>query len=134
MASADDGLDQLSDEALARKLLEVTGAARTGKLLLDDILETLGKMQGLPAVLIERLKQNARADDLIDLLVPVYLKHYERPLMIAAIRFYDSEPGRALIALEPALLADAGEVGGSWGKAFAEKTLRELQAEANDGR
>lgn len=134
MASADDGLDRLSDEALARKLLEVTGAARTGKQLMDNMLETFGGMQGLPAGFIERLKQNARGDELVDHLVPVYLKHYERPLMLAVIRFYESVPGRALVAREPALLDDASEVGKNWGRGLAEKTLRELQAEQSDGR
>ena len=109
-----------------RKLLEVTGASGLGKQIADNMMETFRKMPTLPPGFIDRIKQNMHAEELTELVVPVYLKHYDRKTMLAAIRFYQSDSGRVLVKALPAVTAESMEVGKSWGRQLADRTLKDL--------
>ena len=106
--------------------LDLTGASKLGEQVADSMLETFRKMPNLPAGFIDKLQQNMHGSDLIELIVPIYLKHYDRETMIQVIRFYQSEPGKALIGALPAVTAESMEAGKVWGKVLAEKTLHDL--------
>lgn len=124
----DDGLAKLTSEQLARKLLEVTGAGELGKQVADQMLETFRKMPSLPPGFIDRFKQNLRTESLVDLIVPIYMKHLDRETTIAAIRFYDSAPGRRIVKTLPSVTAESMEAGKAWGAELARKTLNDLSS------
>jgi hypothetical protein len=128
--SPDDGLTKLSSEQLTRKLLEVTGAADLGKQVADGMMDSFGKMSSLPPGFIDRFKQNFQTDSLADLIVPIYMKHYDRDTIIAAIRFYGSAPGQRLVKALPAVTAESMEAGKTWGAELARKTLKDLSSGA----
>jgi hypothetical protein len=121
-----DSLDRLSDEQLVRKLLEVTGASGLGKQIADSMMDTFRKMPNLPPGFVDRIKQNIHAEELTDLIVPVYLKHYDRKTMLAAIHFYQSDSGRVLVKALPVVTAESMEVGKTWGRDLAQRTLKDL--------
>ena len=125
-ADPDDGLAKLSDEQIVRKLLEVTGASGLGKQVADSMMDSFRKMPNLPPGFIDRFQQNLRTETLVDLIVPIYLKHYDRQTLMAAIRFYESTPGQD-DGQGPAD-GDQGEHGGrqGLGRRFARKTLKDL--------
>jgi|SRR5580658_7009692 hypothetical protein len=123
--NANDGLDALTEDQLARKILTVTGAADIGKQIGNSMLENLAKMPNVPPGFIERIKENMKVDELTELIVPIYLKHYDRATMIAAIRFYQSEQGRKMVQALPAVTAESTEVGKAWGMALAKKAFAE---------
>jgi len=127
-AEPDDGLAKLSDDELARKLLAVTGGADIGKQIADKMMDAFRAMPNIPPGFTERFKQNVHPESFVDLVVPIYLKHYDRPTMIAAIRFYESEPGRKMVHELPAAMAEAMEAGKKWGADLAKKTLNDLAA------
>jgi hypothetical protein len=127
-ASADDGLAQLTDEQLVRKLLEVTGASGLGKQVGDGMMDAFRKMPSLPPGFVDRFKQNLHAEVLVDLIVPIYLRHYDRTTIIAAIRFYRSEPGQRMVSALPEVTAESMAAGKAWGADLAKKTLKDLEA------
>jgi|SRR5580692_7228057 hypothetical protein len=117
---------QMTDEQVVRKVLDLTGASRLGKQVADGMLANLRKMPDLPPAFLDRFQSNIHADDLVDLLVPIYLKHYNRQTLLATIAFYESDGGRALVKELPAVTAESMEVGRNWGSALAKKTLSDL--------
>lgn len=129
-ASPDDGLEKLNSEQLTRKLLEVTGAANLGKQVADGMMESFRKMSSLPPGFIDRFKQNIQPDSLVELIVPIYMKHFDRETIIAAIRFYESAPGRRMVKTLPAVTAESMEAGKTWGTELARKTLQDLASGA----
>ncbi|HEX3479271.1 MAG TPA: DUF2059 domain-containing protein [Kofleriaceae bacterium] len=129
-ASPDDGLEKLTSEQLTRKLLEVTGAANLGKQVADGMMESFRKMSSLPPGFIDRFKQNIQPDSLVELIVPIYMKHFDRETIIAAIRFYQSAPGRRMVKTLPAVTAESMEAGKTWGTELARKTLQDLASGA----
>ncbi|MEO7110745.1 MAG: DUF2059 domain-containing protein [Polyangiaceae bacterium] len=122
----DDGLDAMTDEQLVRKLLEATGAAALGKQVGDSMIDTFRKMPNLPPGFLDRFKQNLHVDELTELIVPIYLKHYDHQTLIAAIRFYRSDAGRKIVEQLPVITAESMEAGKKWGANLAKKTLRDL--------
>jgi hypothetical protein len=122
----DDGLDKLTEEQLARKLLEVMGASQLGKQVADAMLENFRKMPQLPPGFIDRFKQNMNIEALNDMVVGVYLKHLDRKAMTASIRFYQSEEGRRIVAVLPVITQESMDKGREWGSELAKKTLKDL--------
>jgi uncharacterized protein len=125
-AGGNDGLDALTDDQLARKILVVTGAADLGKQVASSMMDSLSKMPNMPPGFLERFKQDMRVDELTELIVPIYLKHYDRATMIAAIRFYQSDQGKRMIQALPQVTAESTEAGKAWGMALAKKALGDM--------
>ena len=59
-------------------------------------------------------------------MVPIYVKHYDRETLLAAIAFYESDHGQALIKELPAVTAESMELGRTWGTTIANRTLHDL--------
>jgi uncharacterized protein len=125
-ASGGKDLNELDREQLARKLIEVTMGKNLGNQVLDSMVESLRKLPGLPEGFIDRFRANARIEDLHDIIVPIYVKTYDRETMIAAIAFYQSEQGKILIEKLPEATRLSMEAGQRWGQQVAEKTLQEM--------
>jgi hypothetical protein len=125
-APSNDGLDKLSNEQLARKMLELTGSAKLAQQVMVSMGESLQKMPGMPNGFMAKLTANARPEDLINLLVPIYVRNYDRDTMIGAIHYYQSDAGKSLIAHLPEVTRESSAAGKGWGRALAEKTLRDM--------
>jgi len=124
-APADDLAGQ-THEQLARKLLAVTGAENIGKQMMDGMAESFRKMPGLAPGFMDRFSANARPEELVDLIVPIYVKNFDRDTLEGAIRFYETRQGRALVAAQPVATKESMEAGRAWGRKLAEKTLAEI--------
>jgi uncharacterized protein len=125
-SAPDEGLARLSTEEIVRKVLELTGASRLGKQVADGMVENLRKMPNLPPGFLDRFQNNIRTGELMDLMVPIYLKHYDRETLLAAIAFYESDHGQALIKQLPVVTAESMDLARAWGTATAGRTLRDL--------
>jgi hypothetical protein len=124
--ATDPTLAHMTDDQVVRKVLDLTGASRLGKQVADGMVANLRKMPDVPGTFLDRFQSNIHPGELVDLLVPIYLKHYDRQTLLATIAFYESDRGRALIKELPAVTAESMEVGRTWGSELAKKTLSDL--------
>src|ERR1700685_4119310 len=62
-APAED-LTPLTNEQLASKLLELTGATHLGKQVMDSMASSFGKLPGLPPGFLDRFNENAHTEEL----------------------------------------------------------------------
>jgi hypothetical protein len=115
-------------EAKVRKLLELTGAAQLGQQTLDAMLMEFSSMPGLPPGFIEEVRALAKAEQLVDLIVPVYLKNLQEADIDAAIAFYSSPSGKRMVAALPAINQQSMAAGQQWGAQLAEQAMKNLQA------
>jgi hypothetical protein len=114
-------------EALARKVMDLSGAGNMGKQVLDAMMEQFKQMPNLPPGFADKFKEMARAEDIVDLVVPVYVKNYDSATLQAVIDFYESDGGRAFAAKQPQVVAESQRAGQQWGMQLAQKVMSELQ-------
>ncbi len=109
-----------------RKLMALTGVEDTGKQILDMMTRHFEQASNIPPGFMEKFREVARQESIVDLLVPVYMKHFSEEDLDAAITFHESPAGKRFLAAQPLLMQEAKEVGEQWGVRLAEKTLRGL--------
>lgn len=107
--------------------METTGAGKIGQQMLNSMLDDFRKIPNASPRFIEEFRKRAKPEDLVDRIVPVYVKHYDRQTMIAALHFYETKAGRTFITQSPLAAAEAIDIGRAWGKELAEDVARSLQ-------
>lgn len=113
-------------EEKVRRLMALTGAEDTGKQMLDIMTGHFAQMPHIPKGFMEKFREVAEQESIVDLLVPVYMKHLSEEDLDAAIAFHESPAGKRFLAAQPQLMQEAKEIGEQWGVGLAEKTLRAL--------
>jgi hypothetical protein len=121
-----EDLASLTNEQLATRLLGLTGASQLGKQVMDGMADNFAKLPGLPPGFLEKFRENVHPEELTELLVPIYVKSFDRDTLMAAIGFYESKYGRTMVAAMPAATKASMEVGQSWGKKLTIKTLSDM--------
>ncbi|HXX93057.1 MAG TPA: DUF2059 domain-containing protein [Planctomycetota bacterium] len=114
-------------EQKVRKLLDLTGAASMGKQVMDAMLDQFGKMPNLPEGFIERFKEVASGQDLMEKVIPIYMKQLDEETLDGLIAFYQTEVGKKFLKAQPAILKESMEAGQKWGQELAQKALQRLQ-------
>ena len=112
-----------------RRLMALTGAEDTGKQMLDLMTSHFEQLSSIPPGFMEKFREVAQQESIVDMLVPVYMKHFSEEDLDAAITFHESPAGKRFLAAQPLVLQEAKEVGEQWGVRLAEKTLRALAEE-----
>lgn len=118
------------DPALAadiRRLLKVTGA---GALAVQSLETMVAQMKAvrpdIPAAFWEAFQAEVDPDGLIELLVPVYARHFNRQEVQALLAFYASPAGRRFVEETPALMQEASVVGQQWGQEVAQRVVAKM--------
>lgn len=126
-------IEQDAKRSEIRKLIELTGAANVSTDVLRQVIEPL--RSGFPQVPDEfwdSFMKEVRADDLIDLIVPIYDRYYTRDDIRDLTRFYQSPVGQKTIKILPKLSAEAINAGQEWGKGVADRAMRKLKEQGYD--
>ncbi|MBX2803243.1 MAG: DUF2059 domain-containing protein [Myxococcales bacterium] len=113
--------DDASKEALVRELLDLTGASALGKQVMDNMLMSLKGTPGVSSDFITKFSELAKPEELTELVVPIYMKHYDEPTLTAAVRFYKTPEGKKLIAAMPAITQESMAAGQAWGADLARR-------------
>ncbi|MFE8604092.1 DUF2059 domain-containing protein [Archangium violaceum] len=109
-----------------RRLMALTGAEDTGRQMMDMMTGHFEKSSSIPPGFMEKFREVAQRESIVDMLVPVYMKHFSEEDLDAAITFHESPAGRRFLAAQPRVMEEAKEVGEQWGVRLAEKALRAL--------
>lgn len=117
-------------EADIRALLKATGAGSMGVQMMDQMITSLQPMAPqLPATFWDEVRTEFNAEELINLVVPIYAKHLTHEDVKGLIAFYESPVGRKMIAVQPALMAESMEVGQAWGQEIAMRVVAKMQSQ-----
>ncbi|AKI98996.1 Hypothetical protein AA314_00623 [Archangium gephyra] len=115
-----------------RRLMVLTGAEDTGRQMLEMMTSHFEQSSSIPPGFMEKFREAAQQESIVDLLVPVYMKHFSEEDLDAAITFHESPAGKRFLAAQPRVLQEAKEVGEQWGVRLAEKALRALVKEESE--
>jgi len=83
--------------------------------------------------LMDEYKQKAvarmNADDLINLIVPIYDKHFSQDDIKNLIDFYQSPLGKRLLEVTPEITREMMAAGMKWGQGIADAVAKEIEQE-----
>jgi hypothetical protein len=113
-----------------RQLLVLTSAAQLGQQVLTQVLTQLKPLfPNAPAKFWTDFAKEAKADDLVEQIVPIYDKYLSEPEIRDLIKFYESPVGKKLVSVQPQLVQESMTVGQTWGRAIGESVVKKLQAQ-----
>lgn len=122
-----------SSEEVARELLEVSGAGQMGLQVMQQMLATYKTtMPDVPQEFWDEILKDVDPEELVDLVTPIYVKHLTKEEMEAAITFYRTPAGKAILAKLPVIMQESMTAGQQWGMQLGAKVQKRLQERKND--
>ena len=120
-------LDPAKDKAI-RHLLEMTGVGKLAVQAMQQMVASLRQTQSdVPDEFWSSFLSKAKPEELVDLIVPIYAKHYTTEDINGLIAFYQTPLGQKMLTSLPAIMQESNAVGEKWGRAKGEEVMRELE-------
>ena len=105
-----------------KKLLEITGAAKMGKVMLNTMINAYQSSNiPLDTTLLNEIQSENNINTLMDMIIPVYDKYYTDAEIKELITFYSTPIGKKLIETMPAVVQESMLIGQKWGEKVEEK-------------
>jgi len=122
-------------EAEIRKLIELSGAVKSGEKVIDQMLSQFKATHPeLSDETFARIREKIDMQGLMEDLIPVYAKYYTLGDLQALNAFYSSPAGQHMIAAQPLILQESMKAGMKWGqdlgKTLGEEVIKAKTAEA----
>jgi uncharacterized protein len=125
--------DQAVKRAEIRRLIELTGAAKVSVDVMRQMIAPIrASFPNVPEQFWDDFLKQVNADDLIDLVVPVYDKYYSLDDIHDLIAFYQSPVGQKTIKVLPQLSAETINAGQEWGRGLADQIMKKLREKGYD--
>lgn len=118
--------EELSKEAKVRELLEATGAGQMGKQAMEQMTQAFENMPGLPEGFLPKFLEMAKPEQLVEMIVPIYMKHVDTADRDALLAFFRTPAGKRWIQAQGPIMKESMEVGQKWGQELAMKVMEQL--------
>lgn len=113
----------------ARKLMELMGSAEIGSQVMGSMLEMMRPaFPTVPAEFWDEVAKEMTGEELVELIIPVYLKNFTHDEILQLIEFYETPLGRKLIAAQPAIVQESMVIGGQWGEKKGAEIVEKMKA------
>lgn len=122
--------DDAAKEKLARELMALTGAADIGKQMMEGMANQFRQTPNVPTGFVDAFLELAEPEQLVELIVPLYVRTYDLETLEAAITFYKTPAGKKLIAATPQLTQESMVLGQQWGMELAKQAEAKVAADA----
>ncbi len=110
-----------------KSLLEITGSAKLGVQMMENMAATFKKsLPEVPDQFWKDFLAEAKPDTLIELLMPIYSKHFSDEEVLHLIEFYKTPLGKKVIEKMPLIAQESYAIGEVWGKKISEQVLKKL--------
>jgi uncharacterized protein len=112
----------------ARQLLELTGAGKGGIQMMNNMIASFKTtFTAVPVEFWDEFMKEANPAEMVDLLVPIYIKYYTDAELMQLLAFYKSPIGQKVIEQLPLISQDSYKVGEEWGRKIGEKVAERLK-------
>jgi hypothetical protein len=111
-----------------KKLLELTGAAKLGIQVIEQMIPSFKKsLPEVPVKFWEEFLAEANADDMVNLIIPIYDEHISHADIKVLIKFYETPAGKRFVKIQPELVRESMATGQKWGRQLALKIMEKLK-------
>jgi hypothetical protein len=117
-------------EANIRKLLTLTAAKGLFNRAMESQISA-AKTNGtrIPPKFWDEVLKEVDPDNFIELLLPIYDKHFSNDEIEGLIAFYETPLGKKLISKLPQIMTETTAAGDKYGQQIANKVIKRMQAE-----
>lgn len=111
-----------------RKLLDLTGSGKIGVQVMEGMIANF-KMSNpnVPDTFWDEFKKEASPQSLVDMIVPIYDKHFTHDDIKGLIAFYEGDLGKKITATMPQITQESMAVGQKWGMELGLKIQNKLK-------
>jgi len=111
-------------EAKIRRVLQLTGSAQLGPQVVNQLLGSFKTaMPQVPAAFWSDFQKEIRPEDFVNLVIPIYARHYSENDLDGLIAFYSSPLGQKVTREMPAVMSESVVVGQEWGRKLSAQIL-----------
>ena len=119
---------QTSKDEKIKKLLDLTGSGKLAIQMVKTLIPSFQKTYSdVPQEFWDDFTKEIKAEDLINLTVPIYGKYYSEMDVDQLIAFYNSPVGKKSIEVLPMIMQESMTAGQTWGRQIAEKVVQQLK-------
>lgn len=113
-----------------RRLLTLTGSGQLGVQVIQQMFASFKRsMPEVPEKFWDEFMKEVDADEMIELVVPIYDKYLTHDEIKIIITFYETPVGKKMIALLPQIMQESMAAGQQWGKEIGERVIKKLKAD-----
>lgn len=117
-------------EANIRKLLKMMDAGDSIKSSMEvQISEFRSSMPQVPPKFWDEVLKEVDLDKFIELLIPIYDKHFSNTDIKAMIAFYETPVGKKYLSKLPQVTTEMEAIGEKYGEQIGHKVIKRMQAE-----
>jgi len=111
-------------EAKIRRILQLTGSAQLGTQVINQLLGSFKTaMPQVPAAFWSDVQKEIRPDDFVNLVIPIYARHFSDNDLDGLIAFYSSPLGQRVTHELPAVTSECLVAGQEWGRKLSDQIL-----------
>lgn len=116
-----------------KSLMQLTGSGELGVQMMNQMLPALKKMiPDAPESFWVDVMSEVDAGDFEDMVVPVYQKYLTEEDIKAINSFYQTNAGKKLIRVQPAIIQESMIAGQQWGQKLARQVLLKYQEKGHN--
>jgi uncharacterized protein len=128
IAAADDAADSAAKDQDIRTLLSMSGTANVATQVVQQMIGQYRQMMPqVPDEFWTDFQKQMQPQDLIDLIVPIYSRHFSDDDIKQLIAFYDSPIGKKLVLEQPLIARESFDAGQQWGRKIGAKVMQGLR-------
>ena len=112
-----------------RKLLDLTGSGKLGVQVMEGMIANFKQANpNVPEAFWSDFMKEVSPNGLVDLIVPIYDKHFTHDDIKGLIQFYEGPLGKKVTSSMPQITQESMAVGQKWGMDLGMKIQTKLQA------
>lgn len=112
-----------------RQLLELTGSLKLAEQIMDQMMAAFQQnAPGIEKEFWDGFRAEIDTEELVQMTVPIYDKHFTHEEIRGMIAFYHTPLGAKLIEKLPAIAQESMAAGMKWGEEIGQKAVARLQA------
>jgi uncharacterized protein len=121
---------QPATEKTARELMELTNAGALGAQVMQAMLPQMAAaVPQVPKSFWDEFAKEIDVNELVELVIPLYQKHFTEPELQELVRFYKTPTGQKVIRTLPLVTQESMLAGQQWGQQIAQRAVAKLRAQ-----
>ncbi len=110
------------------QLLELTGSGKLGVQVAKNMISTFrSSYSNVEQEFWDEFEKEIKAEDLVNLIIPIYDKHFTEEEIDQLIDFYNTPIGKKSIEVLPMITQESLIAGQKWGQQLGEKVVQRLR-------